>query len=153
MELENTYSKIFGDTIKDEENEKEMKLEKVGDLSLFFTYLFLYDYLVRYEDFNGYNSTIYFADFENNVICNITTEKNRASLLKIIKGGWRRIIELARKFIGKAYAYTVEHMNRLLCHYLERFARKTYCQSKSPYMIENSIFLFMERDLLPSIRF
>ena len=62
------------------------------------------------------------------------------------------LIDSARRLIGKAYYFTVERMNRLLRHYLARFARKTYCQSSSPYMIENSVLLFMKRNLLSSIR-
>lgn len=45
------------------------------------------------------------------------------------------LIDLVRILIGKEHTYTVERMSRLLRHYLAHFALKTYCQSKSPYMI------------------
>ena len=37
------------------------------------------------------------------------------------------IIPGDKHLIGKSHTYTVEHMNRLLHHYLARFSRKTYC--------------------------
>jgi len=52
------------------------------------------------------------------------------------------IIPRHKRLVGKAHTYTVERMNRLLRHYLARFARKTYCWSKSFNTIINSIFLF-----------
>ncbi len=36
------------------------------------------------------------------------------------------IISQNKHLIGKSHTYTVERMNRLLRHYLARFARKTY---------------------------
>ncbi|MDR2074305.1 MAG: IS1 family transposase, partial [Oscillospiraceae bacterium] len=47
--------------------------------------------------------------------------------------------------VGKAHTSTAERMNRLLHHYLARFARKTYCWPKSLAMMENSILLFMNK--------
>ncbi|MBO6126806.1 MAG: hypothetical protein J6P21_02245, partial [Clostridia bacterium] len=41
------------------------------------------------------------------------------------------IIPSNKHLIGKSNTYTVERMNRLLRHYLARFARKTYCWSRS----------------------
>ncbi|MDR2073783.1 MAG: IS1 family transposase, partial [Oscillospiraceae bacterium] len=63
--------------------------------------------------------------------------------------GWKsyNLIDPMKRIIGKAHTYTVERMNRLLRHYLARFARKTYCWSRSLKMIENSVLLFMCRDL------
>ena len=47
------------------------------------------------------------------------------------------LIDPARRITGKAHNLYCERVNRLLRHYLVRFARKTYCQLKSHYMIEN----------------
>ena len=47
-----------------------------------------------------------------------------------------------KHLIGKSHTFTVERMNRLLCHYLARFARKTYCWSRSLSMISFSVSLF-----------
>ncbi|MBO6127190.1 MAG: IS1 family transposase, partial [Clostridia bacterium] len=47
-----------------------------------------------------------------------------------------------KHLIGKSNTYTVERMNRLLRHYLARFARKTYCRSLSLSMISFSVSLF-----------
>ena len=55
--------------------------------------------------------------------------------------------------IGKLYTYTVERTNRLLRHYLARFARKTYCVYKSFPMIIYSIYLSCFKHFLPSITF
>lgn len=52
-------------------------------------------------------------------------------------------IDPVRRLIGRAYYFTVGRMKLLLYRYLACFARKTYCQSKSPCMIENSVILFM----------
>ena len=48
--------------------------------------------------------------------------------------------------LGNAHSsYTVERKNQLLQRYLtRRFAQKNYCQSKSTYMIENSVLLYYE---------
>ena len=62
------------------------------------------------------------------------------------------LIDPKKRLIGKAHTYNVERMNRLLRHYLARFARKTYCWSKSLDMIKNSVLLFMHRKSLYSIR-
>ena len=59
-----------------------------------------------------------------------------------------KIITLAKHLVGKAHTYTVERMNRLLRHYLARFARKTYCYSKNLQMIKYSLLLFMHKDLI-----
>ena len=61
------------------------------------------------------------------------------------------IIPEDKHLIGKSHTYTVEHMNRLLRHYLARFARKTYCWSKSLDMIDNSVILFLHRNSITSI--
>ena len=45
------------------------------------------------------------------------------------------IIPSNKHLIGKSNTYTVERMNRLIRHYLVRFARKTYCWSRSLSMI------------------
>ncbi len=58
-----------------------------------------------------------------------------------------------KKSRGKAHTYTVERTNRLLRHYLARFAHKTYSISKSLDMIFYSLYLFSFRHLLPSISF
>ena len=52
------------------------------------------------------------------------------------------IISSNKHLIGKSNTYTVERMNRLLRHYLARFARKTYCWSRSLSMISFSVSLF-----------
>ena len=52
------------------------------------------------------------------------------------------IIPKHKRLVGKAHTYTVERMNRLLRHYLARFARKTYCLSRSLSMICFSVSLF-----------
>ena len=52
------------------------------------------------------------------------------------------IIPSNKHLIGKSNTYTVERMNRLLRHYLARFARKTYCWYKSLNMIDNYVILF-----------
>jgi insertion element IS1 protein InsB len=61
--------------------------------------------------------------------------------------GWEsyNLIDRAKRIVGKAHTFTVERTNRLLRHYLARFARKTYCWSKSLEMIENSVLLFMNK--------
>ena len=56
------------------------------------------------------------------------------------------LIDPTKHLLGKAHTYTVERMNRLLRHYLARFARKTYCYSKSLQMIKFSLLLFMHRE-------
>ena len=63
------------------------------------------------------------------------------------------LIDPKKRLIGKAYTYSVERMNRLLRHYLARFTRKTYCQSKSISMIVDSVLLFLYRYAISSIRF
>ena len=63
------------------------------------------------------------------------------------------IIPRRKRLVGKAHTYTVERMNRLLRHYLARFACKTYCWSKSFNMIISSVFLFLHLDFFPSIHF
>ena len=52
------------------------------------------------------------------------------------------VIPSHKHLIGKSHTYTVERMNRLLRHYLARFARKTYCCSRSLSMISFSVSLF-----------
>ena len=54
------------------------------------------------------------------------------------------IIPPDKHLIGKSHTFTVERMNRLLRHYLARFARKTYCWSRSLSlsMISFSVSLF-----------
>jgi insertion element IS1 protein InsB len=58
--------------------------------------------------------------------------------------GWESydLIDPAKHVIGKAHTFTVERTNRLLRHYIARFARKSYSVSKSFSMISNSILLF-----------
>ena len=62
------------------------------------------------------------------------------------------LIAPTKHLTGKAHTYTVERMNRLLRHYLARFARKTYCYSKSLQMINYSLLLFMHRDFIEYIK-
>ena len=62
------------------------------------------------------------------------------------------LIVPTKHLVGKAHTYTVERMNRLLRHYLARFARKTYCYSKSLQMIKYSLLLFMHRDFIERIK-
>ena len=45
------------------------------------------------------------------------------------------LIDHKKHIVDKAHIYTVERTNRLLHHYLARFARKTYSVSKSLDMI------------------
>ena len=61
------------------------------------------------------------------------------------------IIDHEKRLFGKSQTYTVERMNRLLRHYLARFARKIYCYSKSISMIVDSVFIFSYRLSPPSI--
>lgn len=57
-----------------------------------------------------------------------------------------------RKHIqSKAETYTVEGLNNVLRHYIARFKRKTHCYSKSLEMIENTLLLFINRNLLLSL--
>ena len=63
------------------------------------------------------------------------------------------IIPVHKRLVGKSHTYTIERMNRLLRHYPARFARKTYCWSKSLNMIINSTFLFLFLDFFSSIHF
>ncbi len=51
----------------------------------------------------------------------------------------------------KAETFTVEGMNNQLRHYIARFHRKTHCYSKSIEMVENTILLFMHREIAISI--
>lgn len=53
--------------------------------------------------------------------------------------------------MGKAYTYTVERTNRFLRHYLARFVRKSYSSSKSVFMVELSVYLFIYKDFNFSI--
>ena len=62
------------------------------------------------------------------------------------------LIDPAKHLTGKAHTYTVERMNRLLRYYLARFARKTYCYSKSLKMIKHSLLLFMHRDCIECMK-
>ena len=62
------------------------------------------------------------------------------------------IIPEDKHLIGKSHTYTVERMNRLLRHYLARFARKTYFWPKSLNMIDNSVILFLPRNSVTYIR-
>ena len=52
------------------------------------------------------------------------------------------IIPPDKHLIGKSHTFTVERMNRLLRHYLARFAHKTYRWSRSLSMISFSVSLF-----------
>ena len=61
------------------------------------------------------------------------------------------LIDSSKHLVGKAHTYTVERTNRLIRHYLARFARKTYCYSKSLQMIKYSLLLFMHRDSIRCI--
>jgi insertion element IS1 protein InsB len=63
--------------------------------------------------------------------------------------GWEsyNLINPEKHIGGKAHTYTVERMNRLLRYYSARFARKTYCWSKTLEMIENSVLLFMHKSI------
>ncbi|WP_416323082.1 IS1 family transposase, partial [[Clostridium] innocuum] len=63
------------------------------------------------------------------------------------------LIDPKKHITGKAHTYTVERTNRLLRHYLARFARKTYSISKSFDMILYSLYLFCFRQYLSSIFF
>ena len=58
------------------------------------------------------------------------------------------LIDPKKHIVGKAHS-----TNRLLRHYLARFARKAYYVSKSLNMIFYSLYLFSFRHLLPSIYF
>ena len=68
---------------------------------------------------------------------NISEKTSRVNPKKCATGRYAsyNLIDLVRILIGKEHTYTVERMSRLLRHYLAHFALKTYCQSKSPYMI------------------
>ena len=63
------------------------------------------------------------------------------------------LIDPAKHLVGKSHTYTVERMNRLIRHYLARFARKTYCYSKSLQMIKYSLLLFIHRHSIQYIQF
>lgn len=63
------------------------------------------------------------------------------------------LINPENHIVGKSYTYTVERTNRLLRHYLARFARKTYSVSKSFPMIIYSLYLFCFKHILSSIYF
>ncbi len=62
------------------------------------------------------------------------------------------LIDPAKHLTGKAHTYTIERMNRLMRYYLARFARKTYCYSKSLQMIKYSLLLFMHRDFVEHMK-
>ena len=51
----------------------------------------------------------------------------------------------------KAETFTVEGMNNQLRHYIARFHRKTRCYSKNTEMIENTILLFMNKNIAVSM--
>ena len=59
-----------------------------------------------------------------------------------------KLIDPSKHLTEKAHTYTIEHMNRLLRHYLARFARKTYCYSKKLQMIRYSLLLFRRSDFI-----
>ena len=63
------------------------------------------------------------------------------------------LIDPKKHIVGKAHTYTVERTNRLLRHYLARFARKSYSVSKSLDMILYSLYLFCFRHFISSIFF
>ena len=71
------------------------------------------------------------------------------------KDAWKayNLIDPKKHITGKVHTYTVERTNRLLRHYLARFARKTYSISKSFDMILYSLSLFCFPHYLPSICF
>ncbi len=51
--------------------------------------------------------------------------------------------------VGEKYTYTVEHCNRLMRHYLARFARKSYSVSQKLYMVVYSLYVWVFRSLIP----
>lgn len=59
------------------------------------------------------------------------------------------LIHPQKHLVGKAHTYTVERTNRLLRHYLARFARKSYSVSQRLSMIVNSLYVWVFRDLIP----
>lgn len=61
------------------------------------------------------------------------------------------LISPRKRIIGKAHTYTVERTNRLLRHYLARFTRKSYSVSQSLAMIVNSLYVWVFRELIPSL--
>ena len=52
-----------------------------------------------------------------------------------------------RHLIGKKHTTQIESLNANVRHYLARFSRKTRCYSKSPEMVELSLFLLFFKDL------
>ena len=59
------------------------------------------------------------------------------------------LIDPQKHLIGKKYIYTVERCNRLMRHYLARFARKPYSVSQTLYMVVCSLYVWIFRSLLP----
>tara|TARA_B100001964_G_C13970705_1_gene481782 strand:- start:15 stop:275 length:261 start_codon:yes stop_codon:yes gene_type:complete len=53
-----------------------------------------------------------------------------------------------KHLIGKKYTTQIESLNANVRHYLARFRRKTRCYSKSPLMVELSLFLLFFKDSL-----
>ena len=53
-----------------------------------------------------------------------------------------------KHLLGKKHTTQIESLNANIRHYLARFRRKTRCYSKSPCMVELSLFLLFFKDCL-----
>ena len=82
-----------------------------------------------------------------NKIKNIPCEKYASDYWK----AYEDFIPKNKHIQSKAETFTVEGMNNQLRHYMARFHRKTHCYSKSIEMVENTILLFMYKDIAISI--
>jgi len=63
---------------------------------------------------------------------------------------WKIYKELPQEkhLIGKKYTPHIESLNANVRHYLARFRRRTRCYSKSPVMVELSLFLLFYKSLI-----
>ena len=59
------------------------------------------------------------------------------------------LIAPKKHLVGKKHTYTVERCNRLMRHYLSRFARKSYSVSQKLYMVVFSLYVWVFRSLIP----
>jgi len=64
---------------------------------------------------------------------------------------YQKFLPKEKHIQSKAETFTVEGMNNQLRHYIARFHRKTHCYSKSIEMVENTILLFMNKEMVISM--
>ena len=61
---------------------------------------------------------------------------------------YRRIIPDRLLFQTKRLTHNIESLNSRIRHYLARFHRRTFCYSKSPEMVELSLYTLLANTML-----